>query len=165
MNTILKLHGIDHRLKMFKKNWNRMKTILKLRKLYVKKVRKMLQLQLSLLARLSLRLALLYLPRRGPVAPRRPRPSPEATLSHWGHDLRKRSQPSSYVRRGHGIRLIPWWIALKKGEWYSVMAQILLKYFSVFHFFIFFSFCFHFVFISIWYPYIIQVMLHTYIDT
>ena len=59
-----------------------MKTILKLRKLYVKKVRKMLQLQLSLLARLSLRLALLYLPRRGPVAPRRPRPSPEATLSH-----------------------------------------------------------------------------------
>ena len=82
MNTILKLHGIDHRLKMFKKNRNRMKTILKLRKLYVKKVRKMLQLQLSLLARLSLRLALLYLPRRGPVAPRRPRPSPEATLSH-----------------------------------------------------------------------------------
>ena len=46
------------------------------------KSEKMLQLQLSLLARLSLRLALLYLPRRGPVAPRRPRPSPEATLSH-----------------------------------------------------------------------------------
>ena len=92
MNTILKLHGIDHRLKMFKKNWNRMKTILKLRKLYVKKVRKMLQLQLSLLARLSLRLALLCLPRcifpvvalsrhGGHDPPRRPRFPIEATTS------------------------------------------------------------------------------------
>lgn len=82
MNTILKLHGIDHRLKMFKKNWNRMKTILKLRKLYVKKVRKMLQLQLSLLARLSLRLALLCLPRCiFPVV---------ALSRHGGHDPPRR---------------------------------------------------------------------------